>query len=81
VNGASDRQAEIAALFESTLLPVPEDLVRVALAGRREASEKLDALRRVPLSYVPTYVEPLHALRWIERTSLASTGGRTDDGE
>lgn len=70
---SADWENEIDSLFRPMLLPVEPDAVRVALAGRRDASAKLDAIRRVPLPYVPAYIEPLDALRWIER------GGRTAD--
>jgi hypothetical protein len=58
---------EIEALFRPMLLPVGSDAVRTAIAGRRDASAQLDTLRLIPLPYVPAYIEPLHALRWIER--------------
>lgn len=67
-----DWQGEIEALFRPMLLPVGAEAVRIAIAGRRDAGDQLDALRRIPLPYVPTYVEPLHALRWIERGGRAA---------
>ena len=73
MTNAPDWERELNSLFRPMLLPVEPDAVRVALAGRRDASAKLEEIRRVRLDYVPAYIEPLDALRWIER------GGRTAD--
>jgi hypothetical protein len=42
------------------------DRVQLALEMHAKFRPELDRLRDVPLDYVPTYIEPATALRWIE---------------
>ena len=45
---------------------IPVERLRLALEMHVKFRSELDRLRDVPLQYVPDYVEPATALRWIE---------------
>jgi hypothetical protein len=47
-------------------LDISVQRVRLALEMHAKFRPELDRLRGVPLQYVPSYVEPATALRWIE---------------
>jgi hypothetical protein len=59
-------------LTREAALPVGDDRLRDALAVHQRSHEALMRVRQVPLKFLPPYIEPLTALRWIEK------GGRSD---
>lgn len=48
-------------------IPVPPERLRAALTQHAGTYEDLMRVRSIRLEYSPDYVEPLTALRWIER--------------
>ena len=71
-NEAQDRPNELPSDFAQALraeidIPVPKDRLDEALSAHARTHEALMRVRSIPLQYSPTYVEPLTALRWIER--------------
>lgn len=61
----------VKALAAQIAIPVSADALRAALSSHARMQDALMRVRSIPLQYSPTYVEPLTALRWIER------GGRS----
>lgn len=59
-------------LTSEAALPVGHERLRDALAAHQRSHEALMRVRQVPLQFLSPYIEPLTALRWIEK------GGRTD---
>ena len=53
-------------LIEEVALPVEPERLQAAVAQHARAHDKLMRLRQIRLEYIPTYIEPLTALRWIE---------------
>lgn len=48
-------------------IPVSPERLAAALSSHAKTHAALMRVRAIPLQYSPTYVEPLTALRWIER--------------
>lgn len=48
-------------------IPVTPERFAAALSTHARTHAALMRVRSIPLQYSPTYVEPLTALRWIER--------------
>jgi hypothetical protein len=57
----------VQALAAEIAIPVEPDRLQAALSAHARTHDALMRVRSIPLQYSPTYVEPLTALRWIER--------------
>ena len=57
----------VQALAAEIALPVPAERLDAALKQHAGTYADLMRVRSIPLEYSPNYVEPLTALRWIER--------------
>jgi hypothetical protein len=57
----------LAPLVPEVVLPVSIERLQAAVAQHARAHDTLMRLREIQFQYTPSYIEPLTALRWIER--------------
>jgi hypothetical protein len=48
-------------------LPVSDSELLDAVETRRQSEEKLDAMRRFRLGYLPPFIEPATSLAWLDQ--------------
>ena len=59
--------ALLEAMLEERGVSLPRERVAAAAAAREKLRHEFDRLRAVELDFLPPYLEPATALRWIER--------------
>jgi hypothetical protein len=63
------------AMLEDRGISLPSERVAAAAATREKLRHEFDRLRSVELAFLPPYLEPATALRWIERYGSAEEDG------